>query len=508
MIAPMKITVAQAISALVSCCCVSFAVQASVPVYSLPLTADAAQVQPGLTPVNPLAIQEAQRALAKPASPVVQAQSTRVTSSSQQAQDLLSRLRAGYSMTATDNYRVQRQLQGFRGKQAYADLIIERARPFLFLAVNEAERRRLPAELALLPVIESAYDPTATSRSQAAGLWQFIPSTGTLFGLKQNQWFDGRRDPLQSTLAAYDYLDQLHAMFNDWELVLAAYNAGPGTVSRAIQQNLNAGLPTDYWSLRLPEEAMDYVPRFLAVTQLFNQPERHGVSFSPLPNEPYFHTVETHGPINLHDIARNSGISFDTLKRLNAALKNDRHDPAGPYLLHLPTTTSATASQVSQMSQPVPIFYNGTPVDHHLLARTPATTLPVARRQATPGQHQIEAGDTLYSIARAYLTSVSDLQRLNYGLQASSLEVGQRIRVPELGQAGNAAENVIAVMPARNDQRVELRRRIQNGETLDSIRQQYDLSLAEIRALNGNINTVRPGQTLVLRVAADKISGL
>ncbi|MDP1775324.1 MAG: LysM peptidoglycan-binding domain-containing protein, partial [Moraxellaceae bacterium] len=158
-------------------------------------------------------------------------------------------------------------------------------------------------------------------------------------------------------------------------------------------------------------------------------------------------------------------------------------------------------------SQPVPVFYNGTPVDHHLLARTPATTLPVARRQTTPGQHLVEAGDTLYSSARAYLTSVSDLQRLNYGLQASSIEVGQNIRVPELGQTSNTAENVIAVLPAQNEQRVELRRRIQNGETLDSIRQQYDLSLAEIRALNGNINTVRPGQTLVLRVAADKISG-
>lgn len=484
MIAGMKITVAQAITTFVSCC-LSISVYAEVPVYSLPLSAESAQVETELSPVNVLAINE-----------------------SQQANDLLARLRAGYGMRATDNYRVQRQLQSFRGQQGYANLIIERARPFLFLAVNEAERRRLPAELALLPVIESAYDPTATSRSQAAGLWQFIPSTGTMFGLKQNQWFDGRRDPLQSTLAAYDYLDQLYAMFNDWELVLAAYNAGPGTVSRAIQRNLQAGLPTDYWSLHLPEEAMNYVPRFLAVTQLFNQPERHGVNFSTLPNEPYFHTVETQGPISLHDIARNSGISFDILKRLNAALKNDRHDPAGPYLLHLPTTTPASASQVSQLSQPVPVFYNGTPVDHQLLARTPATTLPVARRQQTPGQHQIEAGDTLFSIARAYLTSVTDLQRLNYGLQAASLELGQRIRVPELAQTVNNTEQVIAVVPTRNDQRIELRRRVQNGETLDSIRHQYDLSLAEIRALNGNIHAVRPGQTLVLRVAADKISGL
>jgi membrane-bound lytic murein transglycosylase D len=481
MIASMKIIV----TTLISCCYLSFAAHASepVPVYSLPLTAEAAQTQPELTRVDPLVINNPQA-----------------------AQDLLTRLRAGFSMPVTNNYRVQRELQRYRGQQAYANLIIERARPFLFLAVTEAERRRLPVELALLPVIESAYDPTATSRSQAAGLWQFIPSTGTMFGLKQNQWFDGRRDPLQSTLAAYDYLDQLFAMFNDWELVLAAYNAGPGTVSRAIQRNLNAGLPTDYWSLQLPQEAMEYVPRFIAVTKLFNQPEKHGVNFNSLPNEPFFHTVETSGPINLHDIARNSGIAIETLKRLNTALKNDRHDPAGPFLLHLPTTTDTSASQISQMGQPVPVFFNGTPVDHQLLARAPATTLPVAKRQDTPGQHQVELGDTLYSIARAYLTSVTDLQQRNPGIQAHSLEVGHTLRVPELGQGANTSENIIAVLPTKIDQRVELRHRIQNGETLDSIRQQYDLSLSEIRALNGDINTVRPGQTLVLRVAADKIS--
>ncbi len=510
MIAPMKNT-AQAITAIISSCCVSFAAQASVPVYSLPLTADNPHVHAELTPVNAAAIEAIQQQLPQQTPPQVQQQVLQPTplQTQQQAHDLLARLRAGYGMNAVNNYRVRHQLQSFQGRQAYADLIIERARPFLFLAVNEAERRRLPTELALLPIIESAYDPTATSRSQAAGLWQFIPTTGQLFGLKQNQWFDGRRDPLQSTLAAYDYLDQLHAMFNDWELVLAAYNAGPGTISRAIQQNLRTGQPTDYWSLRLPEETMNYVPRFLAVAQLFKQPEANGIRLTSLPNAPYFQTVQTEGPVNLHDVARNSGISFDILKRLNAALKNDRHDPAGPYLLHLPNSTIATSdSQINQLAQPVQVIFNGEPVDHQLLARTPAAILPVARRQQTPGQHEVEAGDTLYSIARAYLTSVADIQRLNGRLQANSLEVGQRIRVPELGQQTSGPEQVIAVIPSRNDQRVEFRRRVMNGETLETIRQQYDLSLAEIRALNGNIQGVRPGQMLVLRAHSDKIPGL
>lgn len=386
--------------------------------------------------------------VAEPASAQPQAD---VASHPPSAQDLLQRLRNGYALPPTDNARIRAELQRYRGHQAFANLISERARPFLHLAVNEAERRGLPSELALLPVIESAYDPSATSRSNAAGIWQFIPSTGDLFGLQQNYWYDARRDPLKSTLAAYDYLTQLHAMFNDWELVLAAYNAGPGTVSRAIQHNLNQGRPTHYWALQLPQEAMDYVPRFLAVARVFGDPERHGVTFPALPDQPYFLTVQTSSPVHLADVARQHGIELDILRRLNAGLRRDRQAPDGPRLLHLPVShAQPPAGLLTSVGQPVPVIdASYTVVRPDQLARTASPDLPVATRQETLGSHVVRAGETLFAIARGYLTSVHELVQMNRGLSPHQLEVGQVLRVPVLDGTVPAQSEVIAVNAAR-----------------------------------------------------------
>lgn len=361
--------------------------------------------------------------------------------------DLLQRLRDGFALPVQDNPRIRAELRRYRGQQAFASLIADRARPFLHFAVQEAERRQLPTELALLPVIESAYDPTATSRSNAAGIWQFIPSTGDLFGLQQNYWYDDRRDPLKSTLAAYDYLAQLHAMFNDWALVLAAYNAGPGTVSRAIQHNLSQGRPTDYWSLQLPQEAMDYVPRFLAVTRVFAEPDRHGVNFPALPDQPYFLTVRTSRPVHLTEVARQHGIELDILRRLNAGLRRERQSPDGPGLLHLPVAQVPVAPQPPTLDQ---VGY--TLVTPHRLALPASPDLPVAARQESLGSHVVQAGETLFAIARGYLTSVQELVRMNRGLSPHRLEVGQVLQVPVLNASVPAqASQVIAVnaVPSR-----------------------------------------------------------
>lgn len=178
--------------------------------------------------------------------------------------------------------------------------------------VERLEERNMPLELALLPVIESAYNPFALSRSNAAGLWQFIPATGQHFNLRQTNFYDGRRDITASTNAALTYLERLHDMFNgDWMLALAAYNAGEGTVSRAIERNEKLGLPTDYWNLPLPQETQDYVPKLLALSQIVMAPDSYGISLNPINNEPYFQAVRVKRGIDLSSVAALANLDED-----------------------------------------------------------------------------------------------------------------------------------------------------------------------------------------------------
>lgn len=426
------------------------------------------------------------------------------------ADDLIERLRNGFAMPANDNIRVQQHMLWLTGKQAYVDRVLDRASRFMYLAVAEAERRNLPTELALLPVIESAYDPMATSRSQAAGLWQFIPDTGRLFGLRQSWWYDGRRDPMESTRAAYDYLSQLYATFGSWELVLASYNAGPGTVSRAMKRNAAAGLPTDYWSLKLPAETMGYVPRFLAVVSLFRDPASFHVSLPGVPNRPYFRTITAQGALNLNDIADVTGLSPDVLRMLNPGLRRDGMDPEGPLHIHVPATLDvARENQVAQMSGSAPVRMaqaDGSSLPVPTPAAGMTLAVPVAMRQAAnSGRHRVQPKETWYSIARAYNTTPSVLSAANQTALSTPLEIGRELIIPA-NVAASAAPEVINVASFQNDGRVEIRRRILPGESLESIRRQYQVSLAELRAWNGDIQAIKAGQILLLRILPDMLS--
>ena len=181
-----------------------------------------------------------------------------------------------------ENDRVRQQRDWLLRNDKHLATIASRAEPYLYLMVEEIERRELPMELITIPMIESMFDPHARSRSNAVGLWQFIPSTGRNFNLRQTNWYDGRRDVMASTDAAISYLSRLKEMFNgDWLLALASYNAGEGRVSRAIERNQKLGLPTDYWNLTLPKETQNYVPKLLALSQVILTPEAYGVSLSP-----------------------------------------------------------------------------------------------------------------------------------------------------------------------------------------------------------------------------------
>ncbi|MFT7413872.1 MAG: membrane-bound lytic murein transglycosylase D, partial [Methylophagaceae bacterium] len=185
--------------------------------------------------------------------------------------DLWQRIRNGYGIEDnTLNIQTQKQVDWFASRPHYITQVTDRAKPYLYYIVDELDKRNMPLELAFLPVIESSFQPLAHSSSNASGLWQFIPGTGKVFGLDQNWWYDGRRDIIQSTNAALDYLQKLHSDFGDWPLALAAYNSGEGTVGRAIKHNQEMGMPTDFWSLGLPRETTNYIPKFLAIAHLLN----------------------------------------------------------------------------------------------------------------------------------------------------------------------------------------------------------------------------------------------
>lgn len=252
--------------------------------------------------------------------------------------DVWKRLTVGYRMKLDNKQhsRISTQRNWFISRQPYLDRLSARASRYLFYTVREAERRGMPTELALLPIIESSYDPAATSSAAAAGLWQFIPSTGRAYGLNQTPTYDGRRDIVASTQAAYDFLSSLYNQFGSWELALAAYNAGPGTVSKAIKQNQIAGLPTDYWSLRLPRETMDYVPRFIAVAQIVKNPASYGVSLPAIANRPHFREVQLTKPTNLNDVSDVTGLDRAELYALNPGYRGDMIDHTSSMRILLP----------------------------------------------------------------------------------------------------------------------------------------------------------------------------
>lgn len=254
--------------------------------------------------------------------------------------DVWKRMSVGFKMNTDQwNPRIDAQRSWFMSRQPYIDRLSARASRYLYHTVKEAERRGIPTELALLPIIESSYDPAATSSAAAAGLWQFIPSTGRIYGLKQTSLYDGRRDVVESTRAAYEFLGALYNQFGSWELALAAYNAGPGRIQQAINRNKAAGLPTDYWSLKLPQETMYYVPRFMAVAQIVKSPSKYGVSLPPIANRPHFREVNV-GTANLSDIASLTGLSRAELYALNPAHRGERIDSESPMRILIPADVS------------------------------------------------------------------------------------------------------------------------------------------------------------------------
>lgn len=235
------------------------------------------------------------------------------------AESLWERIRRGFGLPEIDSPLVARHEAWFLNHPDYFQRMIERSRLYLYFIVEEIDKRHMPMEIALLPMIESAYNPVAFSRARAVGIWQFMPSTGKRYGLQQNWWYDGRRDVMAATRAALDYLEQLHTEFNDWQLALAAYNWGENGVSRAIAQNRAKRKPAEYRHLKMPRETRNYLPKLQAIRNIITNPAHLSVPLEDIPNRPYFTTVTTPEHIDMQVAARLAEMSVDDFRSLNPA---------------------------------------------------------------------------------------------------------------------------------------------------------------------------------------------
>jgi membrane-bound lytic murein transglycosylase D len=412
-----------------------------------------------------------------PPAPSAPADATTITPA--QYADLFDRIRAGFELPDPDKPAIADQVDWYASHPEYLQRSFGRADLYLYYIVTQLEKRHMPLELAFLPVIESAFQPFAYSRARAAGLWQFISGTGKRFGLKQDWWYDGRRDVIASTDAALDYLTALHQEFGDWLLAVAAYNCGELEVQHAIEVNEAEHRPTDFWDLRLPRETEGYVPALLAMKRLVQDPSKYGLAFSPIPNQPYFTRVPTEGQINLQVAAQISGISTEELYELNPAFHRWATDPTGPFYLLLPVNAAAVFEQ--NVADLTPDERMG--LEHYVVRR----------------------GDTIYGIAREFKTSVTILRKLNT-LPYGRLTVGSEIEVP--AAVYTLPENVrLAAARVDDTRRWSRHFRIQivrPGNSLWQIARRYGMNVHTLARMNGLSlrSTLRPGERLRLYASA------
>ncbi|MGB1949378.1 MAG: LysM peptidoglycan-binding domain-containing protein [Marinobacter sp.] len=386
--------------------------------------------------------------------------------------ELWQRLRAGFELDhdVTDP-RVKAQLDWYRKHPSYIDRVVERGSRYLHYIVTETEKRGLPAELALLPIVESAFDPFAYSHGRAAGLWQFIPSTGKYFGLTQSWWHDERRDVIAATDAALTYLDRLAKRFDgDYTLALAAYNSGGGTVSIAMRRNRNAGKPTDYWSLKLPKETTHYVPKLIALAKIFDKPEDYGIDLPSLKDEPYFEVVETGSQLDLAQAAQFAGVEVDEIYLLNPSFNRWATSPDGPHRLLIPKEKAATFSEA--------------------LAKIPQDQRVAWRN------YRVQSGDSLSTVARKFSTTPSVIRRVN-NLNGDLIRIGQRLMIPSASQNSDT----YALSAGQRLERKQSRRRsgtrvdytVRRGDTFWDIAREHRVTVREVAAWNN----MAPGDPLI-----------
>lgn len=445
---------------------------------------------------------------------------------------------------------VQDQINWFKQNKKFLDRTIEQGAPYLFYIYTEVEKRNLPGELILLPMIESAYDPFAHSWVGAAGLWQFMPQTANDYGIKQNWWYDGRRDVKRSTEAALSHLNNLHKYFKgNWLLAIASYNCGAGAVQRAIETNAKQGKNTDFWNLPLPEQTKQYVPRLLALSAIIADPHNYGIALPILQAEPYFAEVDVGRQIDLSKAAKMANITLNHLYQLNPGYSRWTTAPDGPHTLLLPVTkisyfednikksTGKSLKKVTYVDKPKKtVTQYKKPVIHQ--AKAPAVT------PSKITTYTVKAGDTLWSIADNHQIKVEDIRkwndlntdyRLTIGNQlliqqnkvsstfaqknmpeqkSKKITVAQLKQSKEIQLVSNQSLNDAMMMPLINKPVMQEKTnhttsqgkliptalyKVQHGDTLLSIARKFNLHAITIKQANAlSTNMLQVGQTLYI----------
>ncbi|EGF33946.1 Membrane-bound lytic murein transglycosylase D precursor [Oxalobacteraceae bacterium IMCC9480] len=396
--------------------------------------------------------------------------------------DVWGRIRNGFGIPDLDNPLVLSQTNWYSARPEYIQRTTLRASRYLFHVLQELEKRDMPTELALLPFIESAFNPEAYSSAKASGMWQFIPSTGLDFNLKQNMFKDERRDVLASTDAALTYLQKLHGMFGDWQLALAAYNWGEGSVQRAIKKNQANGLATDFNSLSalMPAETRNYVPKLQAVKNIIATPEAFGITLPKADNQPYFVTIGRTRDIDLKVAAQLAEITLDEFKSLNPQFNR-------------PVITGSASTKILLPQQNAERFKINLAQWNRPLSSWMAHT--VTKRE------RIEAIATLFN------TEPQVLRDVNHIPPNMRLKAGSTILVPKTAKAAETditaevADNaVISMEPDVPDFR-RIAVRVGKRDNLASIAQRYNVTVAQVKNWNDlQRDTLRSGQTLQVQV--------
>ena len=391
-----------------------------------------------------------------------------------QADDLWQRVRQGFAMPDLDSDLVRKQMAYYAARPDYLQRMFDRSRIYLYHIVEELEKRNLPTELALLPMVESAFNPMAYSRAHASGLWQFIPGTGRRFELQQNWWYDGRRDIVESTKAALDYLTFLYEMHGDWHLALASYNWGEGAVARAIAQNRKSGKPTDYASLKMPAETRQYVPKLQALKNIIANPGPLGITLDPIPNTPYFTTVTKLRDIDVRLAAKLAEMPVEEFIALNPGFSR-------------PIIRASVTPRIVLPADKVDLF-------HDNLEKYDAAGL-VSWKTYHP-----KRGETFESIAKKVGMSLGQLKEVN-GIAPRTRTVPNLLVVPSSPGAVEARKLPLMYAPPIPIVTRRIYHTVKSGETLTSIARRYGVAAEDMKRWNAGIRFA-PGVKVAVEVRA------
>jgi len=391
------------------------------------------------------------------------------------AEDLWARIRRGYAMPDLDDPLVAKWEQWYASRPDYVARMIDRSRRYLYYIVVEVEERRMPLEVALLPMVESAFNPNATSVARASGIWQFMPATGTHYGLKQNFWFDSRRDVVAATEGALTYLSKLYADFNDWQLALAAYNWGEGNVARAVAKNRQAGRPADYVSLRMPDETRNYLPKLQALKNIVREPEKYGLELGDIPDAPYFTVIRTSRKIDVKAAADLAEMPLDEFQYLNPQHNRPVIAGADEYTILLPIDKAEVFAAKLQLADQ-----------------------PLVSWQA----YRMRGGETLPQVAAKFGLSVEALRAVN-GIGAKArVPVGHTLLVPSQGPTEAAEETLSKAVFTTVPQGRTFYYRVNRGDSVAGIAARYAVTEQDLRRWNSLAGrAIAPGQTL--RITSD-----